>query len=71
MELSFEQSMKRLDEIVKLLENGDLPLDESMKLFEEGSILCNNCSGMLNQAEEKIKQLHFKNDSVDYEEFSE
>ena len=37
--LSYEQSVSRLEEIVKLLENGELPLEESMKLFEEGTRL--------------------------------
>ena len=37
--MSFEDSVKRLDEIVKLLERGDAPLSESLKLFEEGTSL--------------------------------
>ncbi len=54
---SFEQSIKRLDEIVKLLEKGDAPLSESLKLFEEGTALISNCSGLLNEAEQKVVKL--------------
>lgn len=54
---SFEQSIKRLDEIVKLLEKGDAPLSESLKLFEEGTALISNCNGLLNEAEQKVVKL--------------
>ena len=54
---SFEQSIKRLDEIVKLLEKGDAPLSESLKLFDEGTALISNCNGHLNEAEQKVVKL--------------
>lgn len=56
-QLSFEQSLARLDEIVKRLENGDLPLDESMKAFEEGTALISMCTKMLDEAEQKVVKL--------------
>ena len=43
-ELSFEQSLSRLDEIVKHLEKGDLPLNDSLALYEEGTALIRSCS---------------------------
>ena len=49
--LSFEQSINRLDEIVKLLERGDAPLSDSLKLFEEGTGLIANCDALLTEAE--------------------
>ena len=55
--LSFEQSLGRIDEIVKALENGDVPLDESMKLFEEGTALLRQCGGMLDAAEQQVVKL--------------
>ena len=55
--LSFEQSMARLDEIVRHLEKGDLPLDDSLRLFEEGTSLVRLCEGMLDAAEQKIVKL--------------
>ena len=55
--MSFEDSVKRLDEIVKLLERGDAPLSESLKLFEEGMKLANNCSKQLDKAEQAVVKL--------------
>ena len=55
--LSFEQALGRIDEIVKALENGDVPLDESMKLFEEGTALLRKCGGMLDAAEQQVVRL--------------
>ena len=50
----FEESMLRLEQIVQLLEKGDTPLDEAMKLFEEGTKLAKSCDDMLNKAEKKV-----------------
>ena len=44
-EMTFEKSMARLEGIVKLLERGDAPLDTSLKLFEEGTMLIRCCGG--------------------------
>ena len=55
--LSFEQSLARLDEIVRHLENGDLPLKESLTLFEEGTGLIKNCGMMLDEAEQQVVKL--------------
>lgn len=55
--LNFEQSLARLDEIVRHLEKGDLPLSDSLKLFEEGTSLINSCSKMLDEAEQKVVKL--------------
>ena len=55
--MSFEESVKRLDEIVKLLERGDAPLSESLRLFEEGTSLISNCDTLLNEAEQKVVKL--------------
>ena len=55
--LSFEQSLDRLDEIVKHLEKGDLPLSDSLSLYEEGTGLINACSKMLDDAEQKVVKL--------------
>lgn len=55
--LSFEEALGRLDEIVRHLEKGDLPLSESLKLVEEGSGLLKDCSTMLDEAEQKVVKL--------------
>ena len=55
--LSFEDSLSRLDEIVRHLEKGDLPLGESLALYEEGTALIASCNRMLDEAEQKVVKL--------------
>ena len=50
--LSFEQSMARLDEIVRHLEKGDMPLNDALALFEEGTALIRSCDEQLDEAEQ-------------------
>lgn len=54
---TFEQSIKQLEEIVSELENGDLPIEKALKIFEEGIKLSNICSDRLNETEKKIEIL--------------
>lgn len=54
---SFESAMARLEQIVSLLENGGCTLDESLKLFEEGTKLTASCTKALKEAEQKIVKL--------------
>ncbi len=56
-EWTFETAMKRLEEIVAVLEGGNCTLDESLKLFEEGTKLTAFCNDSLKAAEQKITQL--------------
>jgi exodeoxyribonuclease VII small subunit len=53
----FEDCLKRLEEIVDRLEKGDLSLEESLALFEEGMKLSNSCRGQLEAAEGKVEIL--------------
>ena len=55
--ISFEEALERLNEIVKALEHSDAPLDDSLKLFEEGVALIKRCNNQIDLAETKIKQL--------------
>ncbi len=55
--MSFEQSLARLEEIVRHLEKGDLPLSESLELFEEGTGLLAACGAMLDEAEQSVVKL--------------
>ncbi len=55
--IKFEQAMARLETIVGELEKGDLPLDESLKIFEEGIRLSKTCLKMLEDAERKVEIL--------------
>ena len=55
--MSFEQSMERLEAIVKQLEKGEAPLSESLALFEEGTALISVCGKLLDEAEQKVVML--------------
>ena len=55
--LSFKQSMKRIDEILGLLEKNEIELEEAIQLFEEGLKLVNDCDQQLNGFKDKINKL--------------
>ncbi|MNL70694.1 Exodeoxyribonuclease 7 small subunit [compost metagenome] len=55
--MDFEKKLNRLEEIVQKMEKGDLALDESLKLFEEGVKLSRECNQRLTEAESKVKLL--------------
>lgn len=55
--MDFEKKLNRLEEIVQKMEKGELALDESLKLFEEGVKLSRECNQRLNEAEAKVKIL--------------
>ncbi len=55
--MTFESAMRRLEEIVNELERGDLTLEESLKIYEEGIKLNQFCSAKLDETEKKIKEL--------------
>lgn len=59
---TFEQSVGRLEEIVKALDNGDIALDDALKLFEEGVRLAGDCSRQLTDAQGKLEMLTKKSD---------
>lgn len=67
-EINFEESVKRLDEIVNSMESGSLGLDANLKLYEEGIILVKNCLDKLEQAKGKITQLKVNFDGSSSEE---
>ncbi len=55
--INYEKSVARLEEITDKLENGNLPLEEMMKLYEEGTNLASKCSKILDEAQLKITEL--------------
>ena len=68
----FETSLKKLEQIVSDLENGDLPLEQSIKTFEEGVKLTKHCQNLLSKAELKIQKLvESKDGSIDLEAFGD
>ena len=66
---NFEQSMKKLEDIVAELENGNLNLDESVKRFEEGMKVAKQCNTILEEAEKKITILLEKDGELKEENF--
>ena len=55
--ISFEEALARLEEIASMLEQGSVPLDESLKLYEEGAKLAAVCSTALKNAQQRITEL--------------
>ncbi len=56
-ELSFEAAYAELETIISRLESGELPLEESVKLFERGRLLSEQCQSLLDKAELRVNQL--------------
>ena len=52
---TFEQKMQRLEQIVRAMERGDVALEESLKLFQEGTTLASECNKMLDDAQLQVK----------------
>ena len=55
--MTFEQNMQRLEQIVRALERGDAALEESLKLFQEGTDLVGRCGKLLDEAELQVKRI--------------
>ena len=54
---TFEENMGRLEQIVRAKERGDVALEESLKLFQEGTELVRNCGKLLDEAELQVKKI--------------
>ncbi|HEU5482755.1 MAG TPA: exodeoxyribonuclease VII small subunit [Sphingomicrobium sp.] len=61
-ELSFEAALARLEEIVRTLEKGEAPLDQSIELYQEGDRLKRHCEARLKAAQARIEQIAFGSD---------
>lgn len=66
--MTFEQNMKRLEEIVRAMERGDVALEESLKMFQEGTQLITSCSKLLDEAELQVKKVMAQADGSPAEE---
>lgn len=55
--MTFEQAIAELEEVVGRLEGGDVPLDQSIALYERGAALRARCNALLEQAEEKVERI--------------
>lgn len=69
-EVKFEEAIKKLDEIAKDLESGELSLDDSVEKFEEGMKLSKTCTKILNDAEKKINLLIDNDGEISEENFT-
>lgn len=56
-EMTFEEAMRELEQVVGQLERGDVPLEESIKLYERGAALKKRCEERLKAAEEKVEAI--------------
>ena len=65
---SFEQNMTRLEQIVRAMERGDVALEESLKLFQEGTELVHACSKLLDEAQLQVKKIMTAPDGSPVEE---
>lgn len=61
-DMSFEEAMKELEAVVGRLESGDVPLEDSIKLYERGAALKEHCQKKLAEAEEKVAQITLDGD---------
>lgn len=61
-QLNFEEALRRLEEIVRTLEKGEAPLDQSIELYQEGDRLRRHCEARLKDAQARIEQIAFGSD---------
>ena len=65
---TFEENMQRLEQIVRAMERGDVALEESLKLFQEGTQLVQSCGKLLDEAELQVKKISTGADGSPVEE---
>ena len=66
--MNFESSMQRLEQIVRAMERGDVPLEESLKLFQEGTELVRSCGKLLEDAQLQVSKIMTAADGSPVEE---
>jgi exodeoxyribonuclease VII small subunit len=66
----FEDALEKLEDIVKKMETGDVPLEEALKSFEEGIKLIRFCRTKLDEAQRRVEMLLGKEDSLQVKRFS-
>ena len=67
--LTFEENLKKLEDIVEQLESGEIDLERSVELYEKGMILKNNCEEKLKKVEIQIKKIKIENSQIKKEDF--
>ena len=69
IDLTFEENLKKLEDIVDQLESGDIDLEKSVALYEKGMIIKNNCEAKLKKVEMQIKKIKIENNKIKKEDF--
>lgn len=67
----FEDALEKLEDIVRVMESGDIPLDQALKSFEEGIKLIRYCSSRLEETQRRVEQLLAKEDSQQIKRFQD
>ena len=67
--LTFEENLKKLENIVESLESGEIDLEKSVELYEKGMMLKNNCEEKLKKVEIQIKKIKIENNQIKKEDF--
>lgn len=70
-EMTFEEALKKLEILVEKMEKEELPLEESLKYFEEGMELAGHCRKLLSEAEYKLEMMLKNGEKVDFEQFDD
>lgn len=65
---TFEENMQRLEQIVRAMERGEVPLEQSLKLFREGTELVRTCGKLLDEAQLQVKKIAVSEDGSPVEE---
>lgn len=65
---TFEENMQRLEQIIRAMERGDVPLEQSLKLFQEGTKLVESCGRLLDEAELQVNKIVTATDGTPLEE---
>ena len=68
-EFTFEESLKKLEEIIDQLESGEIDLEQSVELYEKGMVLKNNCDEKLKKVDLQIKKIKLENNKIKKEDF--
>ena len=66
---TFEENLKKLEDIVDQLESGEIDIEESVELYEKGMLLKNNCEAKLKKVELQIKKIKMENNKIQKEDF--
>ena len=66
---TFEENLKKLEDIVDQLESGEIDIEKSVELYEKGMLLKNNCEAKLKKVELQIKKIKMENNKIQKEDF--